>query len=557
MNRIFYVFIVFLSFASVNYSQVGYVEVENDIYDFLRRMNTLNIINNYDPFELPKTRFEIKEYLKQVIDKSEYLDAVDKNKLEDFLIEFEYELNLSTNYSSRLFPDLYFLSLFQEEEKYLYLYKDSQKNSLFINFIGKLDYLGLSEDKLGESSFLYRFGGQIRGTLLNYFGFSINSTNGSFFGSKSLARNFSSLKYNYKFHREEEDNTGNDYFDETSAFVTYQNKFLSLKIGNDRKFIGYGPHKVLLSDNAPRMDYLSLDANYKSLSFSYFHGKLLGNLTALDYGESGSVNEVDDKYFVYHRFGIDLTRRTKVGIGEMLIYANRNIDIAYINPFNFYKSAEHANQDRDNSFLFIDFQISEIKNLSLYSTFLIDDTDFGKIGTGWYGNKTLLSIGAYSSYLYGIIPIDFEVQYIRIDPYVFAHRINENNFTNLDYNLGTSLQPNSSSTKFYLYYRPHYRINISSMFSYTLHGANIIDESGNVSVNYGGDINLGHRVSDSEEVYFLQGKREIFREYNINLMYEPINNWKIVLSLKYLNSSNAYLENIEQFFTTFSLFTKL
>lgn len=557
MKKVFSAFILIFSIASINYSQVGYVEVENEIYDFLRRMNTLNIIENYDPFELPKTRIEIKEYLKQVIDKSEYLDAVDNNKVNDFLVEFEYELNLETKYSSSLFPDIHFLSLFQEKEKYLYSYQDSQVNSLFINFIGKLDYLGLSDDQSSESSFLYRFGGQIRGTLLNYFGFSINSTNGSFFGSKSLARNFSSLKYNYKFHREDEDNSGNDYFDETSAFATYQNEYLSLKIGNDRKFLGYGPHKVLLSDNAPRMDYLSLDANYKSLSFSYFHGKLLGNLNTLDYGESGNVNIVEDKYFVYHRLGIELSNNSKIGIGEMLIYANRNIDFAYANPFNFYKSAEHANQDRDNSFLFIDFQLSEINNLSLYSTFLIDDSDFGKIGTGWYGNKTLLSVGAYSSQLYGIIPIDFEVQYIRIDPYVFAHRMSENNFTNLGYNLGTSLQPNSSSTKFYLYYRPHHRINISSIFSYTLHGANIIDENGNVSVNYGGDINLGHRVSDSEEVYFLQGKREIFREYNINLTFEPINNWKFVLSLNYLNSSNAYSENTEQFFTTFSLFTKL
>ena len=91
-----------------------------------------------------------------------------------------------------------------------------------------------------------------------------------------MARSFSSLKYNFKFNQESNSDLGDSYFDEASAFLAYENSFSKLKIGNDRKVIGHGPENVLLSDNEPRMDYVGLDLKYKSLEFSFFHGKLLG-----------------------------------------------------------------------------------------------------------------------------------------------------------------------------------------------------------------------------------------------------------------------------------------
>ena len=52
----------------------------------------------------------------------------------------------------------------------------------------------------------------------------------------------------------------------------------------------------------------------------------------------------------------------------MIVYSNRSMDLSYINPFNFYKSAEHANQDRDNSLLFLDLQNNSLKGISFYGS---------------------------------------------------------------------------------------------------------------------------------------------------------------------------------------------
>jgi hypothetical protein len=558
MKKILYIVILSGILPLNVWAQVGYVGIEDEIYEYLNRMQTIEVISNYNSFELPKTRNEIKSYLVQIINNYEKLDRIDKNKLADFVAEFEFDLVSTLQKSETLVPSLNLNYLFSENEKYIYTYHNNNGTSIFLNFLGKADYLHLSDiaNKVNANSTLYRFGGNFRGSFYNIIGFEINTTNGSFFGNKDLAKSFSSLKYNYKFNRTTSSDLGDNFFDETSTYLTLENSYLKLKIGNDRKLIGHGINKVILSDNAPRMDYISLNLNYEAFNFSFFHGKLLGMQTVNLDPIQGNINLVNDKYLAYHRFGFNPSRHLNLGLGEMIIYANRNIDFAYLNPFNFYKSAEHANQDRDNTFLFFDLQNNSFNKLKLYSTILIDDIDFGKIGKGWYGNQTLLSIGAYSSQLYYLIPLDLELQYIKIDPYVFSHRIYDNNFTNSNFNLGSVLEPNSSSTSINIYYRPHYRVNINLGFSYTIHGANTISDNGEI-INYGGDINLGHRVNDSEEVYFLQGEKEIFREYHLKTEIEPIKSWIFSLVLNYSNKTLARSQYPQELFSTFSLYIKL
>ena len=558
MKKILYIFLIFSYFPLPHFAQVGYVEVKDEIYDFLNRMQTLGVLSEYNSFELPKSRKEIKKHLVELFANYEKLDKIDQNKLADFISEFEYDLISTVNNYESLIPKLDFYYLFSEKEKYIYSYHNKDGNSFFLNLIGKADYLHLSDIEVEKNynSVLYRFGGIFRGTLFNYVGFEVNTTNGSFFGNKDLAKSYSSLKYNYKFNRTTSSDLGDNYFDETSAYLAYDHDHIKLKIGNDRQLIGHGLNKILLSDNAPRMDYISLNLNYRAFNFSFFHGKLLGNQNVNSDPIQGSINLVNDKYMAYHRFGFNPSKHFNFGAGEIIIYANRNIDFAYLNPFNFYKSAEHANQDRDNTFLFFDIQNNSLNNLKLYSTILIDDIDFGKIGKGWYGNQTLISLGAYSSHLYNIVPLDIELQYIKVDPYVFTHRIYDNNFTNSSFNLGSVLEPNSSSTSLNFYFRPHHRVNINLGFSYTVHGANQISEKGEVT-NYGGDINLGHRVDDSEIIYFLQGEKEIFRNYRLKSEIEPIKSWIFSLELNYSKNTLARSQHPQELFTTFSLYIKL
>ncbi len=528
------IFIILL-FAVETFAQIGYVEYTHPVYGFLKRMDSYQILNNYDEFEIPKTRKQIAGYLNEIISAKGKLAPVDLKILNDFITEFEYELKATTkNFSAVSHSGL--KNVFSQKENFIYYFTERNKFSAFINFIGDGTYLSrnFNGDSVQTTS-IFNFGGIARLSFFDHLGFSIKATNGTFTGSRYLAQSTGSRKYNFKIHTTTSSNLGNDFFDETEGYLLAEFDYAKVKIGRDRKIIGYQNYKPLLSDYSPPVDYIQLNLRYKNFGFSFLHGKLLGTLSVAFDSTQGGNNIITDKYIAYHRFYYNFSKHLKLGAGEVIVYANRGIDFSYLNPFNFYKSAEHANQDRDNSMLFLDFTNNTFKGLKFYGTLLIDDIDFGKLGTGWYGNQTLLHLGIFSSQLFSLVPVELEVDYLRIDPYVFTHRVNYNSYTNFGYGIGVHKPPNSSTLGLKINYYPHYRIKVSFMWDYTVHGANKVE--GNSTINYGGDILLGHRLNDSEEVYFLQGVREYSRKLNFDFVYEPYNNMFLFLSLNYINES--------------------
>jgi hypothetical protein len=534
--------VIILIFILTNfiYSQIGYVNIEHPVYSFLDRMQLIHIIDNYNSFELPKTRKEITDYLKIIIKKRAILSSVDSKTLDDFITEFNFDLSGSVNsYYSLFAHDT--TTIFNQKEKFLYFYSDSSTFNTFINFVGSGEAL-YSRDKLtneNASTTLFTFGGEIRGTIQNHIGYFARATNGLHFGDKDLAAFKSNLKYNYKYSEGNHDSS--QYFDETSAYLMAEYEHVKFKIGNDRINIGYGIAKTIMDNYMPPMDYLTMQFNYSVFSYTFLHGKLFGTKNVVFNPSKGWQSVIADKYFVYHRLGLNFSKHCRFGIGETIIYANRNIDFSYLNPFLFYKSAEHANQDRDNSMLFFDFQNNSVKGLSFYAMLLIDDVDFSKLGTNWYGNKFLFDAGASYELFPSSIPLTVAFQYLRINPYVYSHRINNNNYTSLNIGLGSNIEPNSESFLFNIKYKPHYRVRLGITYRYTKHGANKTDANGNVLVNYGGDILVGHREIDSDEVIFLNGIEETINHFTVTAEYEPIKNYLLILQTDILKTNKENL----------------
>ncbi|HSP88027.1 MAG TPA: capsule assembly Wzi family protein [Ignavibacteriaceae bacterium] len=521
------------AFSANIFPQAEYVSADNPVYSFLNRMETLKLIEHYNPFEIPKSRGEIGKFLKEVIKQEDKLDEVDKEILNDLRIEFEYEIFGSLNSSERIIGEGSY-NFFSQKEKYLFYYNDKDRANIFINLLadGELIYRNNSNLDINSSTSLGFYGGEIRGTVLNKFGFFLRGYQGQVFGNRETALLKKEIAYNYKYITE----TDEGYYDETSGYVTADFDLLKLKFGRDRLLIGYGETKSLVADNSPMFDYLSFNINYEFMNFSYFHGKLLGNSSFINDSITGGTNFVAEKYIGYHRLSFDFSQDISLGAGEIIIYGNRGIDLSYLNPFTFYKSVEHSNQDRDNSMLFFDLNLKPGYGLKLFSTFLIDDISFGKIGSGWFGNQTMLHAGIFSSSLYKITPIDLSLEYIRVEPYTFTHRLPGNNYTHNGYNVGIDLQPNSELFFSQINYRFNQRLRCSASFWYSIHGANPVLNNGDVE-NVGGNINLGHRVVDSENADFLDGDLEYSRKYSLLIFYEPFNQIYFSLHINYLNNS--------------------
>jgi hypothetical protein len=537
-------FILVISFIAASISiltaQTEYVPTDNRVYGFLERMETLRIIKDYNSFEIPKTRKEIAEYLNQVINSEELLDQADREFLYDLKTEFEFELFGTLKNTSGLIDSGYY-NLFSQKQKYFYFYNDPDKINLFVNLTGEGNLLIKNDisSKVNSSAFLGILGGEIRGTILNKFGFYLKGTDGNVFGDREAAYLKPDLQYNYKFNEKPNET----FFDETRGYITADFDLIRFKYGRDRINIGYGPDKIILGNGVPIFDYLGMNIKYKFFSYSFLHAQLLGNDSLAEDTITGGVHVVDSKYMAYHRIGFNIPGHLDIGAGEVVIYGQRGIDLSYLNPFTFYKSVEHSNRDRDNAMLFFDAVNTSIRGLKFYATLLIDDIDFGKLGTGWYGNQTILDAGINSELFYPVLPLGIKFQYTKIDPYVYSHRLIRNNFTNYGYSLSSFSEPNSELFLSEINYRFNNRLEFTLSYNFKIHGANPLNTDGSVEKNVGGDINLGHRTIDSEKADFLDGYLEYSRIYMLRMIYEPFNEYFLSLNLTYLNESLQTAKN--------------
>lgn len=546
------IFFVIILLSTALFAQNDYVKIDNNVYQFLERMEALHIISDYNSFEIPKPREEIAYYLKEVISNESHLDKIDHQILDDLKTEFEFDMYGTLNNSQSYIDSTYDFS--SQKAKYFYSYVKPDKFNLFVNLVGEGQVISQNdlENKTNLNTEIGVVGGELRGTLFNKIGFYIRGTNGNVFGNKTVAELRPDIKYNFKYSLDQ----AAGFFDETEGYLTADFNYLKVKFGRDQMQIGYGPIKSIIDDNSPEFDYLGMNIDYDFFHFSYFHGKLLGESYFQQDSIQGGINVVAEKYIGYHRISFDVTKKFNFGAGEMIIYGDRPLDLSYLNPFAFYKSVEHSGQDRDNSFLFFDAVDRSVEGLKIYSTLLIDDIDFGKLGTGWYGNQTLFDIGIFSSNLYKILPMDVGLEFTKIDPYVHTHRTANSNFTNFGYNLGSILKPNSEMYNINLNYRLTYRINLAADFSYILHGANPVKADGTI-INVGGDESLGHRTFDALGARILDGDLEYSRIFTALLTYEPIKQYIFTIKLIYLNESLQKSVKNNQVQSYFTLSIKL
>lgn len=539
-------------------AQAEYTPYNDDVYDFLERLDAGHIISNYNIFERPLPRHVIASKLKEALKHAGELTKSDEALLDRFVKEYEFELYGTTHHTRNLIGSKGYTP-FDDNNKYIYSVADSAKAAVFVNYlvdIFKLNGSILNELRPGyewRGSTAVSYGGVLRGTLLDKFGFYLLATDGKQWGNRELARHVKQIRFDYKFNRGNAV-TGKDFFNNTEGYLTADMDLVRFKIGRDVKTIGYGPVKYILGDNIPAIDHFSMDMNYKGFSYSYMHGKLLGTLGRIVDPVEGEINTAGSKYFAYHRASFN-SRHISLGAGEVVVYSRREIDMAYLNPFAFYKSLEHSNQDRDNSMMFADISNNSIPGLRLTASLMLDDMSTAKIGKGWYGNQTTWSFSLYSSNLYTLLPLDLSFQYVRIEPYVYTHRIKDNSFTHLGSTLASPLRPNSSNIFLKANYMPRYDLKLTLDASYTIHGANFLWADGDeedVGINVGGSALVGYRLGDNPTVRFLDGKRELYRNVSLTAEYQPWRNYYLILETSYnSNKSQNPLENGRNFYSTF------
>lgn len=493
-----FLLILFALYLSAALAQVENVPVSNQVYEFLNRMGVKGVLPLYDNAMIPLSRREVANDLLAIDKSREQLSSAEQQFLDKFEQEFMHEIDPSRENPTVLLSDG-FDGFFSDREKYLYRYNDSNVTS-YIQFLGTLDYRRIDGDTYGGTHVGFeQHGGRIRGTVKDKLGYYLQATDGTLYGDRSFALEDPYFRGSVKFN-----NLNSPYFDFTEGYVRLDFDWIGLQFGREHTLVGTGySDRLILSDNAPVTDFIKLDVHYKTLRYLFMQSSLVSDssefLGLIQQEPPGS-----NKYLALHRLEFSLFDRLTLGASEMIIYQRFSPDFGYLNPANFYKSTEHSLGDRDNAFLVFDAQLFAAANYKLYGTWLIDDIDFSRLGTNWWGNEFGLQAGLFTTGLAGISNLDGALEYTKIDPYVYSNRVAGNDFTNDNISLGHHLPPNSDEWFLQFQYRPAKLLRTWLTYAFMRHGDNIV-VNGDVIRNVGGDVLQGHRDTDSEEVTFLDG----------------------------------------------------
>ena len=498
-------------------AQAEHVPVEHPVYNFLNRMHVRGAVDGYSRSSLPLERRQVTGLLRELYAAGSTLSGVERELLGRFHDEFVAEAD-GTQHPVVLFetpPAELPASTFSDREKFLYRWRSADRQSSFyMELLGSLEYRTRLADDADANVTLGRLGGRFRGTLGGIFGYQLAATNGTTAGNRALALSDPQLRRSFTYGE-----LDNPFFDYAEAVISGTWSWGSASLGKEKRRSGTGhSSRAVLSTNAQPFDAITLSLHSGDVRFSFLHGSLLSELEMLE----GGRPYYDAKYIATHRLEADLFGALRLGVFESVIYSGRQVDLAYLNPVNFYKSAEHAGGDRDNPLLGFELSSLGIRGLELYGSWLLDDVDFSRIGDSWWGNKFIFQAGATSTH---IVNTDVTVEYTRINPYVYTHRLDGNQYTHNRDVLGLEIPPNSDELFVNVRHWLSAALWVELEYRHRRHGRNEVDAEGNVIVNHGGDVyeSLDY-VRDSDIAPFLDGPRDAVDLMTLLVRWEPWRN---------------------------------
>lgn len=535
----FFTFIVLLLTFNLIYAQHENVELDHDVYRFLKEMKVKGIIQKIHDDNPVMSRLEIKRNLQDIELQKDRLSGTETGLLKKYQDEFYDEKADSSNiyqfFGSGSGFSSDFSNFFSDKMKYMYSYRD-ENASYYLEILGRALYGQMFEPYVNNSS-LFDIGFRFRGTVFDKIGYSLTAQKGGIGGSQDLAPTFDPrLNYNFKYY-ERFENIGN--YDFAEGYLRYYTEpavgmNLALQIGREKLKLGYGyGSKLVLSGDHPVLDFIKTDFNYGIFSFTSLHASTIG-----EFYFDRNLNYT--KHIAYNRFKLSFDNLFDFGFGESVVYSGRGIDLAYLNPFAFYKYIEMSIQDRDNAVVFLDFQTNFIKNLELQATFFLDENILSHLDElHLFSNKTAYQIGVFWYSPFSVNDLSLILEYTKIRPYVYSHFNLKNSYTSHSQNLGHRAGPNADEIHTSLSYNINEKMRLNLEYQFVRSGENIYDGQGNMIFNAGGDFLIGHRESiDAKYINFLDGERINKNILTLNFRFEPVRELWFDIMCKFIAEKN-------------------
>jgi len=534
-------------FAGVCQAQSTYVPLNHWVYQFVERFEARGVIHGVLNGSRPFSRDEMTRYLRQIEKSAEQgasLNSVEQEQFNFLKLEFSEEFSALTGLESS-----HFVTRIERIKnsgfpgkilpKFIYRNNRNMLNfseepfRLYIDPVFYQQILSANSDSLtgAERVFERTHGFKMRGNLGSHIGFHFDFRDSKEWGSRSYPKQFDISLQGLGFVN---GYGSHIWHDETNAYLMFKLPYMQLMLGKDWNYWGPGANGALgLSDNATSFDQIKLQSRVWRLKFTW----LLGSLRTFPriINADGKTNP---KSMVAHRLEIDVAKWLDVGLYEMVVFGNRRFELAYINPINFYRSAEHFVGDDDNASMGVDVEFLLIPNVKLYGELYVDDLSTSKSGN-YFGNKTGLLVGGLWVDAFQLPNLNVRVEYARTRPYLYTHRNAINTYTHFNTGLGHKIGPNAELFTASLKYQFSRRLQIAASFERFRHGANLVEQN----INNGGDITRPFTENDFEIARFLAGSLESRRQLGFEVKYEVFRNFFFQLQMNTSFFKNALIAN--------------
>lgn len=521
--------LIFIISYNLLYGQSELINLNQPVYRYLFYKHVSGSLDNFDNIILPLTKKEILSYLEFRKDSVASKHFI--SRLSDFADSSYYfynNLSLLKN------------NLFSNNESSPLFYKDSLFK-VSINPIFNISNIGYFSGTSSNNGGFILYGGNVKFNYQNNMTAFLEAWNGYIYGDSIAVSTDKRVKQSFTYNH-----TKIKYFDGTRGYINYKTEHISLFTGrNELKWGVSDLNPMIIGNGSQLFDFVKFDFKYKSFRYTFLHGWLvLPKSTVQIDSLVGAVYRKNAKYIAINRIGFNPTERLKIGITQEIIYANRNIELSYLNPFLLWESAQRSLNDLDNSFLNFDIRYLLTDGLEVYGSCTFDDLNFNLWGEGKWntGNNRLAFQGGFNL-AYPLLWQDilFSFDYVQIRPFTFSHpEVGESlSYTNNGFPLGLNMFPNSIaiSAQFDYFYQPN--ILLSIRYDNIRHGDNIYDDNGNLVFNYGGSYLLGTTsILTTQTPHVLDGNLSTLNSIGLKINYLFSANLTLSCGVDYYNITN-------------------
>ncbi len=482
MNRL--LIISFFFFACTISSFAQHIPVpltQTRLYDFLDEMITDGVISAQSAVR-PYTRDQVAQMLVQVHQADSLLSRRQQADLAFYLNEFALERDtMVNNYVQYTDHATYNLSLADPQFSYM------ARNKMFKLRLHPI--LGMSVIGSQKGAILQRWYGadlqmdiahhlSIWGNLRDY-SWSGNWLNKHYFPTDSERRNGARIHYGASQQQPalsplagvqyKEASYGGDFSDSKGGISLYSWwGSISLQRENIRWGDAYHASNIL-SGRAPAAPMIALQLTpCQWFQFDYFHAWLVSNVvdSTYYYLENTTNPGVQDKeyrplnkFMAANMFTVTPIKQLSFSFGNSIIYAEQNIQAAYLIPIAFYKSLDHlltkgiASQNQ-NSQAFASLSIRPLKHLQLYGSFYLDEFSLKRLKPSEKEKNPISYIVGFNWSGWPLKGLSLKGEFMRSYIACYTHSIDALTWTTNSFNMGHYMGDNAQSIYTELAYRP-------------------------------------------------------------------------------------------------------